>query len=120
MSHLRKRAQSGYYKDVQQYRDDWRLMFNNARTYNQEGSWVYVDAEEMEKVFEEVFTRETRGSGLPGAEDAIGSGVSSHSSPMEEDRDNKPTPPTRGRGGGRGSAKQVLSDDEYLTPSEDD
>jgi ATP-dependent helicase STH1/SNF2 len=26
-------------------------MFNNARTYNQEGSWVYIDAEEMEKVF---------------------------------------------------------------------
>ena len=23
-------------------------MFNNARTYNQEGSWVYVDADEME------------------------------------------------------------------------
>ena len=32
-----------------------RLMFNNARTYNQEGSWVYVDAEEMEKAFDAAF-----------------------------------------------------------------
>jgi ATP-dependent helicase STH1/SNF2 len=55
MSHLRKRANSGHYKTVQAYRDDWKLMFNNARTYNQEGSWVYIDAEEMEKVFNSAF-----------------------------------------------------------------
>ena len=40
MSHMRKRAASGYYKTVSQYRDDWRLMFNNARTYNTV-SWLY-------------------------------------------------------------------------------
>ena len=43
-------------------------MFNNARTYNVEGSVVYVDADEMEKVFNETFNRLTIGSGLPGAE----------------------------------------------------
>jgi ATP-dependent helicase STH1/SNF2 len=42
-------------------------MFRNARTYNQEGSWVYVDANEMEKVFDATFKRVTVGSGLPGA-----------------------------------------------------
>ena len=42
-------------------------MFDNARTYNQEGSWVYVDADEMEKVFDATFERVTAGSGLPGA-----------------------------------------------------
>ncbi|TDL15839.1 SNF2-family ATP dependent chromatin remodeling factor snf21 [Rickenella mellea] len=117
MSHMRKRAQSGYYKDVQQYRDDWRLMFNNARTYNQEGSWVYVDAEEMEKVFNEVFDRETRGSGLPGAESALNSAAHSGApTPMDEDD----RPPPR-RSATRTNSKQVLSDDdEYLTPSEDD
>ena len=26
-------------------------MFDNVWTYNQEGSWVYMDAEEIEKVF---------------------------------------------------------------------
>ena len=50
LSILRKRTDSGYYKTALQFRDDYRLMFNNARKYNQEGSWVYyVDAEEMKK-----------------------------------------------------------------------
>ncbi|KAF9041934.1 hypothetical protein BDZ89DRAFT_1128629 [Hymenopellis radicata] len=39
-----------HYKTVQQYQDDWKLMFDNARAYNQERSTVYNDAEEMEKL----------------------------------------------------------------------
>lgn len=122
LSHLRKRANSNYYKNVQAYKDDWMLMFNNARTYNQEGSWVYVDAEEMEKVFMATFNRVMTGSGLPGAPAAPtsapqpGSTSGSYDSaltPMEEDQ----PPPVRGRSAGR---KQVLSDEEYLTPSDDD
>lgn len=98
-------------------------MFNNARTYNQEGSWVYVDAEEMEKVFMATFNRVMTGSGLPGAP-AVATGIAQAGStsgsyesaltPMEED--DRP-PPVRGRSAGR---KQVLSDEEYLTPSDDD
>ncbi|KAG8786679.1 hypothetical protein FRC12_016384 [Ceratobasidium sp. 428] len=41
MSHMRKRMSSGYYKTVSAYREDWRLMFNNARTYNTEGSQAH-------------------------------------------------------------------------------
>jgi len=52
---------------VTAYRDDWKLMFDNARTYDQEGSWVYIDADEMEKVFNAMFERVTAGSGFPGA-----------------------------------------------------
>lgn len=117
MSHLRKRAQTNYYKDVQQYRDDWRLMFRNARTYNMEGSLVYIDADEMEKVFNEVFNRLTIGSGLPGADPApSGPSTASASTPMDED--DKPGPARRNSGR---NSKQILSDDdEYLTPSEDD
>lgn len=94
-------------------------MFNNARTYNQEGSWVYVDADEMEKVFETTFERVTVGSGLPGAAPAGGGGSTSGSyesalTPMDEDE--RPLPP-RGRSAGR---KQVISDEEYLTPSDDE
>ncbi len=116
MSQLRKRAQSNYYKDVQAYRDDWRLMFRNARTYNKEDSWVYVDAVEMEKVFDETFNRLIIGSGLPGADDssqASGSGL------MDEDE--KPVP-TRRSMGRANSKQQILSDDDevYLTPSDDD
>ena len=127
LSFLRKRANSNYYKNVNAFLDDWRLMFNNARTYNQEGSWVYVDAEEMEKVFKATWNRVIVGSDFPGAPRATaadggggggaGSATGSYASaltPMEEDG---PPPPTRGRSGSR---RQVLSDEEYLTTPSDD
>lgn len=91
-------------------------MFNNARTYNQEGSWVYLDAIEMERVFDETFERVIAGTDLPGAPPAGGPGASSSSndiamSPVEEHR---LLPKAKS---GR---KQVLSDDEFLTPSEEE
>ena len=96
------------------------LMFNNARTYNQEGSWVYIDADEMEKVFNAAWDKAIVGSDLPGAPPAPGTGSASGSyasalTPMDDDE--RPPPPTRGRSAGR---KQVLSDEEYLTPSDDE
>ena len=119
LSHLRKRGNSNYYKDVNAYRNDWKLMFRNARTYNQEGSWVYIDAEEMEKIFDATFDRVTVGSGLPGAAPAGGGSGSSasHDSALTPMDDDERPPPTRSRSAGR---KQVISDDEYLTPSDDD
>ncbi|KAJ3709458.1 SNF2 family N-terminal domain-containing protein [Lentinula raphanica] len=120
LSQIRKRSQGNFYKDVSQYKADWKLMFNNARTYNQEGSWVYNDAEEMEKVFNAMYDKQINGSGLPGAP-STGSGSGSNASyesaltPMEDDE--RPPPPTKSRGSGR---KQVLSDEEYLTPSDDE
>ena len=120
LSILRKRANSGYYKTVLQFRDDYRLMFNNARKYNQEGSWVYVDAEEMEKVFNAAWDRAIVGSDLPGAPPTPGtvSATGSYASALTPmDDDDRPPPPSRGRSAGR---KQVLSDEEYLTPSDDE
>ncbi|KAG6820238.1 hypothetical protein H0H93_003601 [Arthromyces matolae] len=119
LSHLRKRANGNSYKTVQAFKDDWKLMFNNARTYNQEGSWVYVDAEEMEKVFNATFDQVMTGSGFPGAPPAAGVGSASGSyesalTPMDEDE--RPMP-SRSRAAGR---KQVISDEEYLTPSDDE
>ncbi|KAJ3807011.1 SNF2-family ATP dependent chromatin remodeling factor snf21 [Lentinula aff. lateritia] len=121
LSQIRKRSQGNFYKDVLQYKSDWKLMFNNARTYNQEGSWVYNDAEEMEKVFNAAYDRVINGSGLPGAmSTASGSGSNAGSydsalTPMDDDE--RPPPPLKSRGSGR---KQVLSDEEYLTPSDDE
>jgi ATP-dependent helicase STH1/SNF2 len=126
LSHLRKRGNSNYYKNVNAFRDDWRLMFNNARTYNQEGSWVYVDAEEMEKVFKATWDRVIAGTDLPGAPPAsssaagaggTGSATGSYASALTPMEDDGPPPPTRGRSGSR---KQVISDEEYLTPSDDE
>ncbi|CCL99639.1 uncharacterized protein FIBRA_01659 [Fibroporia radiculosa] len=114
LSTLRKRLQSNYYKNVLDFREDWRLMFNNARTYNQEGSWVYVDAEEMEKVFNAAYDRLIAGSSLPGAPPALPAPSGTYDSaltPVEDERI-----PAKVKGG----RKQILSDDEYLTNPSDD
>lgn len=88
-------------------------MFGNARIYNQEGSWVYLDAEEMEKVFDAAFGRHITGSGLPGAPEASGSASGSYESaltPVEDDD----RPPAK-----RQNRRTVMSDDEYLTSDDD-
>lgn len=72
MSIIRKRSATSHYKTVQQYANDWRLMFNNARQYNQEGSWVVNDANELQKAFEAEFARQTNGTDLPGMGNASG------------------------------------------------
>lgn len=54
-----------------QYAEDWRLMFNNARQYNQEGSWVVSNANELQKVFESEYARQMNGTDLPGFVNSI-------------------------------------------------
>ncbi|RPD70775.1 hypothetical protein L226DRAFT_615902 [Lentinus tigrinus ALCF2SS1-7] len=118
LSTIRKRISSHYYKNVLDFREDMRLMFSNARTYNQEGSWVYVDADEMEKAFNNAFAKVIVGSDLPGAPSSTGgaggssAGYDSALTPMDED--DRPAPR------GKSSRKQVISDDEYMTQSDEE
>jgi len=114
LSTLRKRINAGTYKTVTEFQDDFRLMFNNARQYNQEGSWVYNDAEDMELVFDATYNRIMTGSGLPEAPGGLPGMSDSALTPMEEDI---PPPPSTSKQKGR---KQIISDDEYLTQSEND
>jgi ATP-dependent helicase STH1/SNF2 len=72
------------------YSADWKLMFRNARIYHQEGSWIYTDADEMEKVFDAMFERVAGGSGLPGA-----SAIAPTSVSAPKDVDEPPMPPSR-------------------------
>ncbi|TFY81203.1 hypothetical protein EWM64_g2811 [Hericium alpestre] len=118
LSTLRKRISTNYYKTVTQFRDDVKLMFSNARMYNQEGSWVYVDAVEMEKAFDSVYARVITGSGLPGADSPptpsssinVAGGMDEALTPMDEDE----RPPSKAKNG----RKQIVSDDDYLSQSE--
>jgi len=48
MDTIKKKIKNNNYKSVKQFRDDWNLMFNNARTFNEEGSQVYNDADKMQ------------------------------------------------------------------------
>ncbi|KAG8857512.1 hypothetical protein FRB91_011255 [Serendipita sp. 411] len=65
ISTIRKRVSGTYYRSVSQFKADWHLMFNNARTYNQEGSIVYEDANEMQKVFDQTLEKVTAGLEIP-------------------------------------------------------
>lgn len=84
-------------------------MFDNARTYNQEGSWVYIDAEEMEKVFEAAYDHFVANAGFPG------SGVVAASSSYDVMEDDDPPARPRSKSANR---KAVISDDDYF--SDDD
>ena len=82
---------------------------------------MYIDADEMEKVFDAAFERITVGSGLPGAALAAGAegnrSASSYDSALTPMEDDDHPPLVRARGSGR---KQVISEDEYLTQSDEE
>lgn len=48
MNIIKKRIHSSHYDSVLQFEQDFNLMFDNARTFNEEGSYVYEDADEMQ------------------------------------------------------------------------
>ncbi|KZO99691.1 hypothetical protein CALVIDRAFT_476757 [Calocera viscosa TUFC12733] len=58
MSNIRRKLNSNLYKTVQEFRADWSLMWNNARTFNAEDSLVYADSVVLEKVFDEAYKRQ--------------------------------------------------------------
>ena len=49
MKTINERIKSGHYKNVDQFISDARLMFNNCRQYNEEGSAIVKDANTLEK-----------------------------------------------------------------------
>ena len=55
MNMIKKRIHSPYYKTIDQFRDDFKLMFDNARIFNEEGSMVYEDANEMEVQYRDYY-----------------------------------------------------------------
>ncbi|KAF8917245.1 kinase-like domain-containing protein [Mucidula mucida] len=66
MQQIHENSCGSYYQTVQQYRDDWKLMFDNARTYRHKNTRMYDDAGELEKVFDQAFEKAIKESGLPG------------------------------------------------------
>merc|ERR1712093_401385 len=51
MNDIRKKIKNHSYNSVEEYVADWRLMFANARTFNDDASIVYKDANSMEQAF---------------------------------------------------------------------
>ncbi len=66
MQQIHENSCGSYYQTVQQYRDDWKLMFDNARTYRHKNTRMYDDPGELEKVFDQASEKAIKESGLPG------------------------------------------------------
>lgn len=65
---IKRRIDNKTYTNVHHCKDDIHLMAANAKMYNEEGSWVYVDAVELQAAFDKMYSSLIPGSGLPGAE----------------------------------------------------
>ncbi|KAI6241398.1 hypothetical protein M3Y99_00367700 [Aphelenchoides fujianensis] len=50
MTMIRHRIESGEYKTSEDFTDDFRLLFRNARRYNREDSQIYADSKALEQV----------------------------------------------------------------------
>ncbi|PWZ03180.1 hypothetical protein BCV70DRAFT_229513 [Testicularia cyperi] len=68
MRQIKRRIDNRTFRRVDSCREDFHLMVRNAKTYNQEGSWVYNDAVELQKAFDATYDMLCRFSGLPGSE----------------------------------------------------
>ncbi|CAI4361199.1 BAP_1a_G0026010.mRNA.1.CDS.1 [Saccharomyces cerevisiae] len=50
-----KNCKNGTYKTLEEVRQALQTMFENARFYNEEGSWIYVDADKLNEFTDEWF-----------------------------------------------------------------
>ena len=124
MSQIKRRVQNGTYKDVGRFAEDFRQMFENARAFNEEGSWVWNDALALERELEELWANLVAGSGLPGAPPAANStaGVSTPATDASTDVGG----PAAASGGGKkitlklGGKRVAPAVQQAPAPSEDD
>lgn len=49
LNQIRKKLTQDKFDTFEEFLDEFRLMCSNAKTYNEEGSWVYEDAEAIER-----------------------------------------------------------------------
>ena len=52
-----RKCRNHMYRSIPEFRDDWKLMFDNAKRFNGEDSWVVADAQALEKELERVLKK---------------------------------------------------------------
>ncbi|OAD08780.1 hypothetical protein MUCCIDRAFT_136222, partial [Mucor lusitanicus CBS 277.49] len=65
MNMIKQRMHSFYYEDIHEFKNDFAVMFENARIFNEEGSAVYEDANEMEKILNDELEKQCPRGVLP-------------------------------------------------------
>jgi E1A/CREB-binding protein len=63
---IKKKSEAGCYHDLDQFKDEVLLCFENAMTYNAEKTPVYNMAVDMRKAFQKVRPSESERSSIPG------------------------------------------------------
>lgn len=66
MNQIKKRIGKDNTFTLAQFRLDMLQVWENARLYNQEGSWVYIAADEMQSFFEQKWAEEMSNGGSAG------------------------------------------------------
>lgn len=116
IAQIRRKSGGATYKDVEAFANDWRLLFDNARRYNKEGSWVYNDADEMQKVFEAAYRRLTANFDPNGGGGTNVGSVASSSAPVSVPVSDDEDVPVRKAAARRG---RVQSDSEESWQGDD-
>lgn len=52
LSNISFKVEDGHYKSLDAFRNDVKLVVNNAKTYNSSGSYVYKEAEKFDAFFD--------------------------------------------------------------------
>ncbi|KAI8065336.1 SNF2 family N-terminal domain-containing protein [Gilbertella persicaria] len=121
MNMIKERIHSSYYETVAEFESDFHLMFENARTFNEEGSVVYEDANEMQKIFDQELERQCPGGALPNLyhQRAMNENIFTNYAPQETSLPsrykNKPASNRKKR-----SRTRNIMDDEEDDPYEED
>ncbi|KAG2186621.1 hypothetical protein INT44_002845 [Umbelopsis vinacea] len=125
MKMIKKRIHSPYYKNIHQFRDDFHLMFNNARIFNEEGSFVYQDADEMQKIFDYTLQTLCPGGVLPplGHGDAPSHGTLENrhlAHAMNDEDDSEASSPSAYQTSQRKKQKRITYDDDDEEDEDED
>ena len=99
LKQIKRRIDTRAYKSLEAARADFHQMFENARTYNQEGSLVWLDAEALQRVFD---------SKYPEAEAALSQG----GEPKKERGQESTAEDNRGGDGDDVEHEEVYGDDD--------
>lgn len=135
MKQIKRKIDKDATYTLQQFRSDMHTLWDNARTYNQEGSWVHNAAEDMQEYFDKAWTEQvdaastaapSLGAGAAGGLESAGgsgSGVNSGTStPMYKPLDSKPAGIGKiklNMGGGGASRRTEIFPDEDEEGDED-
>ncbi|EKC99283.1 chromatin structure remodeling complex protein STH1 [Trichosporon asahii var. asahii CBS 8904] len=117
----RKFGQAAY--GLSQLRADLKLLWNNARTYNTEGSWVYNAAEEMESYFDRRFAEEAPRFADVKTENGNGELTTESNTPAQSGQSTPMYKPPPGVGtkiklnvGAASRRKEIIDSDEESAP----